>query len=484
MSMKTLAEMQAKRNELAGQIRQFGERFNAQGKKWKDAEEAKNWEKLNADYDANLKEMQEAQSALNVGNRLAQIEQLQNEPNGLGEGAGLDDARNGVQGRRRAPGAGGGAQVTDEHRALALAGWMRAQLGEPLTRRHREAARLTGINPRARQLAFDSLSTQSVNAMARKMRGTHPATFDPENFYNAPMTVGTGSTGGYTRIPETLLRTLEINMLAFDGVAQVAELLVTETGETLTWPTFDDTAQSGVQIGENADLFAAGSGSTPPTIGRVQWASYKLSSGALLVPYELLEDNVVDLPSVLGTALGERIGRLRNTRYTTGTGTSQAKGIVTAASLGVTAASATVIAPDEVYSLQHSVDPAYRIGAAFMANDSTVLHLRQKKDSQNRYLWQSGFNEGVPDTLAGSKLYLNQAMAAIATGNKTLLYGQLSKYKIRRVNGFRLYRLEERYRDSDQDGFILLVAGRRQPAHRRHRSGEVPAAGVTSSALM
>jgi hypothetical protein len=33
----------------------------------------------------------------------------------------------------------------------------------------------------------------------------------------------------------------------------------------------------------------------------------------------------------------------------------------------------------------------------------------------------------------------------------------LSKYYIRRVNEVRIYRLEERYRDNDQDGFVAFV---------------------------
>ena len=94
-----------------------------------------------------------------------------------------------------------------------------------------------------------------------------------------------------------------------------------------------------------------------------------------------------------------------------------------------------------------------------MCNDSIVKYLRKLKDANDgQYLWQSGMQAGVPDSLYGSTLVVNQDMSSTITAeDKTLLYGQLSKYKIRRVNGFRMYRLTERYRDTDQDGFMMLL---------------------------
>lgn len=459
--MSQLSQLQEQRNNLAANIKQHAT-DNLVDNKWKDAEAEKAWNALNADYDKCVGEMESLQRADAVSNRLAEINDLQAGPTPIQSAGGV------VPGRENASGnniggrsIGGGETCTEEHRALAMAAWMKRQVGEEVSDRDEQAARLAGVNLNRKQLVFNSPTTQWVNQLASSYRALHPSKREQiktGQYFNAPLTTQTAGTGGNVIPPETLMRELEINMLAFSGMAQVADLMVTESGETLSWPTVDDTDHTGVQIGENTNLDNSGSGGDAPDFGKVQWDAYKLSSQAILVPYELLEDNVVNLPQVLGQLMGERIGRLRNQRYTTGTGSSQATGIVTAATLGVTAASATAIAPDEVYELQHSVDPAYRNGAAFMCHDSIVYYLRTLKDTQNRYLWQSGFNAGVPDTLAGAPLVVNQDMdSSVATTNKTLLYGQLSKYKIRRVNGFRMYRLEERYRDSDQDGFIMLV---------------------------
>jgi HK97 family phage major capsid protein len=53
---------------------------------------------------------------------------------------------------------------------------------------------------------------------------------------------------------------------------------------------------------------------------------------------------------------------------------------------------------------------------------------------------------------------INQDMqATIATGTTTIVFGQMSQYKVRQVNSIRLYRLVERYRENDQDAFLAFI---------------------------
>jgi HK97 family phage major capsid protein len=71
---------------------------------------------------------------------------------------------------------------------------------------------------------------------------------------------------------------------------------------------------------------------------------------------------------------------------------------------------------------------------AFMFNDSTLAAIRKLKDGQGNYLWQMGdVASGVPGTLLGYRYYVNQAMASIATGNRVMLFGDFSKYFVRKV---------------------------------------------------
>ena len=66
--------------------------------------------------------------------------------------------------------------------------------------------------------------------------------------------------------------------------------------------------------------------------------------------------------------------------------------------------------------------------------------------------------------------------STVAAAKKTLLFGDLTKFKIREVGNIRLKRLVERFAEFGPGGVHRLHGGRQRPDRRRHASGEVPAA--------
>jgi HK97 family phage major capsid protein len=373
---------------------------------------------------------------------------------------GREDFRgdNGKKSFRR--GGGDGAQTaTPEQFNLALQAWLRVNNGHDISEEHDEACKIVGLNPNRPRLDLKLPGAKVTKKLQRIARSTHrDLAFDRMMDFQANLGTTPGTAGGYLIPPETLIKNLEVNMLWYGGMRQVAETIVTKSGERMSWPTADDTTNTGVQLGEGGAAMPPGQVSVDPTWAKVFWDAYKFSSKPILVNYELLEDAEVDLAEVLGEMMGIRLGRITNTKYTVGSGASTAKGIITAAS-SFSAISSTAIFPDDILGLIHSIDPAYRTNdAGFMMHDTILLTLRKLKDGMGRYLWQDGMQDGAPDRLFKYPLTINQDMdSATTSGKKTLLFGQLPKYKIRRVNKLRLYRLEERYRDTDQDGFVALV---------------------------
>lgn len=438
-----LKELQEKRNKLAAEIRRLGDAFNseAQGKAWKDDEQRQTWERVNKEYDETVAELTREKSVSEIEQRL----------NDLRDGPAPPDSRE-IPGRdpqrRQRP-----SEVAEEARCLAMAGWCRSQLGLPLRKREERACRQVGLHPSAKQLRLHLPGSQAYRDVAREFRAHHPSAAVDKTLASRAMSAYTLGKGGILA-PSSFVRTLEVNMLAFGGIRQAADMLITTGGEEMTWPTADDTGNEGERLGESRSI----GDSVDPSFGAVRWNAYKYSSKPILVPYEVLEDSVFDLPSLLGQMMGERIGRKTAKDFTTGTGDSGPRGIITAASAGKTAAGETTFTADELFDLIHSIDPAYRTGAGFMMHDNIILHMRKLKDGEGRYVWQNGMHEGVPDRLLGYTITVSQEMDSVLTsGKKVVLFGQLDKYKIRRVNQARMYRLEERYRDTDQDGFILLV---------------------------
>lgn len=96
-----------------------------------------------------------------------------------------------------------------------------------------------------------------------------------------------GGAGGFT-VPSGFVRSLEVALKSFGPMFQTSEILMTEHGYETLWPTLDDTANEGVQLGENtvaddSDL----------TFGALVMRAYKFSSGLVKAPHELLRDNAI-----------------------------------------------------------------------------------------------------------------------------------------------------------------------------------------------
>ncbi|MBU6189466.1 MAG: phage major capsid protein [Betaproteobacteria bacterium] len=258
---------------------------------------------------------------------------------------------------------------------------------------------------------------------------------------------GVTTAGGFF-IPTELAATIVRSMLAWGPMYDpgVSTEMVTSSGNPIRIPTVDDTAVTAVTHTENTAL--TDTGAKDVTIGQKSLDAFAFDTQFIRWSWELDADSIFGMEALLGDLLGERLGRIANLQLTTGSGTGAPNGIVTASSLGKTAAAVAAITFDEIIDLEHSVDPAYRTSprAAFMMNDSVLQAVRKLKDGQGNYLWQNGnVQAGVPGTINGRPFYINQAMASQATGARVMLFGDFSKYFVRKVGAPVIGVMRERF---------------------------------------
>lgn len=175
------------------------------------------------------------------------------------------------------------------------------------------------------------------------------------------------------------------------------------------------------------------------------------------VSEELLNDSAFDLEGYFRTEFARRIGNKEEEAFLTGNGTGKPTGIfhtTGGAELGVTAASGTAITSDELIDLFYSLNSAYRKNAVWLLNDSTMKTVRKLKDSNGQYLWQPALHEGSFDTLLGKRLYTSPFVPEIAAGKKSVAFGDFSFYWIGDRAGITFKRLNERFAETGQIGFI------------------------------
>ncbi len=303
------------------------------------------------------------------------------------------------------------------------------------------------------ELAFRHFLAVGINGLDEEDRDIMYGRASSDPGIQAALTTGTGASGGFL-IPEGFRATLEEALLAFgSGMIDpaVVNVVRTATGNPIMMPTDNDTAQKGERIDENTQV-----NEQDVVFGQKQIDAYLYSSKLVRVPVTLLQDSAFDMNTYLARKLGERIGRILADELTTGTGTAQPNGIVTASTLGKTAAAVAAFTYLELVDLEHSIDPAYRPGAKWMFNDIVLAAAKKLLDGQSRPLWTPGMAYQAPDKILNYPYQINQSMAVLATANKTILFGALDKYMTRIVQDVTVLRLTERYADYLQVGFTAF----------------------------
>lgn len=260
-------------------------------------------------------------------------------------------------------------------------------------------------------------------------------------------TAGTNSAGGFT-VPTELATFIEKSMIASGPMYgdQYFTTINTTAGNAFNIPTVDDTAVTAEAHTEGTQ--PTDDGGKDATFAQKTLNAYAFNSEWVRWSAELNMDSVLNMESLLGELLGERLGRIANSKLTTGSGSSDVEGIVTNSGAGVTAAATGAITADEIIDLIHSVDPAYRASpnSAIMMNDSTLAAVRKLKDGNGNYLWQMGnYQAGVPQTILGYNVVVNQDMDSLAAAKKVMLFGDMSKFYVRKVGAPSLYVARERF---------------------------------------
>lgn len=262
----------------------------------------------------------------------------------------------------------------------------------------------------------------------------------------------TGAAGGFT-VPTEGLRPLTEAMTDTGSIREVADVITTDNGADIPWPTADNTARTGRRIGENKAAVAA----TDPAFAQKILRSYIYTSDIIQVPFTLLQDSAFDIEGMVLRWLGEAVGRIFNQEATaTGTGNGMPEALILQATSAATTAGATAVTYDELVDLVYSVNRVYRKNARFMFEDATLKVLRKIKDGNSMPIWQPGMQAGEPDRLLNHAYTINDDMPSVAASQRAIAFGDFHAYKVRDVRGAQILRLTERYAEYGQVGFIVF----------------------------
>lgn len=306
---------------------------------------------------------------------------------------------------------------------------------------------------KAERDAFKAYLRFGMNRLTDEQRDLMAARYTEGSVENRAQGTNVDTAGGYL-VPDEFRPVVEKALLDFGGMRQARTTKIsTAAGNDLFIPTMNDTSNVGALVGENKAHTTQ-----DISLGQKKLGAYLYSSKIVKVSRQLLQDSAVDVVSLIGAAFGERLGRIQNTHFTTGDGASKPYGLAATAASGVAGATgqtASIIYNDFV-DLFHSVGSAYRAQAQWMFADSSLKIIRKLKDGEGRPLWQPGLAVGEPSTILGKGYVINDDVAAMAASAKSVFFGDFSRYWIRDVQDMIVLRLDERYADNLQVGFLAF----------------------------
>lgn len=272
------------------------------------------------------------------------------------------------------------------------------------------------------------------------------------------MSVGTPSEGGYF-VPDDFSGELEQQLEVWGEMYSGATRQInTATGAKILWPTLNYTAERGEAHAENTA--ATDDGSADPVIGQKELDGYIYNTPIVPFSIELLQDSEFAIEPLLAELFGESLGRTANDILTNGDGSSKPQGIATAATSAFTATGTSAVTGDELIDLYHSVNKAYRRSpmCKWQMNDLTLAAVRKIKDGNGNYLWEMGnIQTGAPDQLLGKPIQENSAMPDMATGETPILFGDHSRYVVRKIGNFSVVPFREKYMHKLQVGLMAFM---------------------------
>jgi len=257
--------------------------------------------------------------------------------------------------------------------------------------------------------------------------------------------IGVDSEGGYL-CPETFVEQLVKGLTARNVIRSLAHNFKTTSAQSKIPVVASRGTASWIEeegpIPEGDDVF-----------GQQYIGAHKVGT-LIKVSEELLNDSAFDLENYFVEEFARRIGNKEEAAFISGDGAGKPTGFLNDAEVGVTAASETTITADELIDLFYSLDAPYRTKAVWVVNDATMRVIRKLKDQNGQYLWQKALHEGEHETLLGKPIFHSPFAPEIGAGAKAVAFGDFSYYWIGDRQGITFRRLNERYADTGQVGFL------------------------------
>lgn len=176
--------------------------------------------------------------------------------------------------------------------------------------------------------------------------------------------------------------------------------------------------------------------------GKIELNDY-IAMALTLVSKELINNSAFDVVSFIVSQVAKKLAEFLENQLINGT-SGKCQGAVSTTNT-LTAASATAVSVDDLIKLQAKIKTPYQKNACWTMNKETFTALCLLKDGNQRPLVMPDYSTQFPYVMLGKPVYVSDNMPQIATGAKTVLYGDYSAMALKFSQNIEMTILREKY---------------------------------------
>ena len=174
-----------------------------------------------------------------------------------------------------------------------------------------------------------------------------------------------------------------------------------------------------------------------PKLASQEWEAMELYAKPKATQ-TLLDDAMFDIGAWLGQKVAKAFGQQEGDKFIHGTGVKQPKGLAMTGFVKdsdwawgkygfIASGSASGINTDALIDMQTALAPEYASGATWLMNRKTQGYIRKLKDNDDNYLWRPGLGEGVPSSLLGVGIKIDDFVDSMAANKYPVYYGDFKE---------------------------------------------------------
>jgi len=328
------------------------------------------------------------------------------------------------------------SDASKELRHLELVeGYSPEQRKQPGTEVEQNAGAETRGDPEAEREYRDALVRYLTTGDGSEIRAAHSTQIGANGGFNVPESWASG------------IRDVLVDAGAIRGIADVQE---TATGNIINFPVLGTPGSADLRTEGDASAESEDQIDTVPIGARDISTLVKASR-------EYLRDGT-NVDAWIQRRIGQRLAVKEGSLYAVGTGpaNNQPQGIMGVAPTGKTAASTTAVAYGDMVDLMFSVSAPYRgaPNAAWLVGDTTAAALMKLEDTEGHLIWIVNTQVGQPDTFLGKRIFTDPNIPTIASGHKSVAFGDWGEYLIRVAGGVEIQVLQELFAVNGMVGFL------------------------------